>query len=154
MESGDHKPYIDFIPPFLSSAIDSMNEMRHFIGSVWWPFFEHQTYHLGCSEGPHPFCFWVCITKLNTWASMPPLQPAQPVWILFYFMYIYLHDSWQMYMNESPKQARCLSTLAATPSATSGLTFSLIYKFKKIIYSSIWFFLGHSYRKSVSFLLF
>ena len=40
VESGDYKlcPHgiklIDFVPPFLSSAINSMNEIRHFIGSI------------------------------------------------------------------------------------------------------------------------
>ena len=74
------------------------------------------------SERPHPFCFWVLYNQTNTWAFMLAFQAAQLVWILFY---IYLHDEWQMYMNESPKQERCLSILAVTPSSIIYVRFGL-----------------------------
>jgi hypothetical protein len=63
-------------------------------------------------RGHTHFVFGFCITKLNVRAS---IQPAQPVWILFYFMYICIY----IFMTtgrctQSSEQARCLSTLAAT----------------------------------------
>ena len=102
--------------------------------SVWWPFFKHQTYHLGdilrgCSHFTDLLIFLGIATNNLVWA------PTQRVYLFKgqnnkslisknYLMYMYLCDGCPA--NESPTQARFLSAQALTHFELSMKKFDLL----------------------------